>query len=154
MKAIVHTKYGRPEVLQLQDVVKPIPKENEALIRVHAATVTVGDVMFRKLNPLLFLPLQLFGMKRKRIPGHELAGEVEATGRNVKRFAKGDQVFGTTTGLSVGASAEYICLPEEWGTGVLAIKPANITYEEAAAVPVGGMTAVQLLRKGNIQNGH
>ncbi len=153
MKAIVCTKYGRPEVLQLQDVVKPIPKENEVLIRVHAATVTIGDVILRKLHPLLFIPLQLFGMKRKRIPGHEFAGEIEAVGKDVKRFKIGDQVFGTTTGLSVGANAEYVCLSEEWDTGVLATKPTNMTYAEAAAVPVGGMTALQLLGKANIQSG-
>jgi NADPH:quinone reductase-like Zn-dependent oxidoreductase len=153
MKAIVCTRYGPPDVLQLKEVEKPIPKADEVLIRVHAATVTSGDVMLRKLHPLLFLPLRLFGMNRKRIPGHEFAGEIEAVGKGVKRFAKGDQVFGTTTGLTVGANAEYVCLPEEWSSGVLAIKPANMTYEESAAVPVGGMTALVLLRKGNIQNG-
>ena len=153
MKAIVCTKYGPPDVLQLQEVDKPAPKENEVLIRVHAATVTRGDVMLRKLHPLLFLPLQLFGMKRKKIPGHEFAGVIESVGKAVKRFKEGDQVFGTTTGLSVGANAEYVCLPEEWASGVLAIKPANMTYEEAAAVPVGGMTALYILRKGNIQSG-
>jgi NADPH:quinone reductase-like Zn-dependent oxidoreductase len=153
MKAIVCTKYGRPEVLQLQDVVKPIPRENEVLIRVYASTVTIGDVILRKLHPLLFIPLQLFGMKRKRIPGHEFAGEIEAVGKDVKRFKIGDQVFGTTTGLSVGANAEYVCLPEEWDKGVLGTKPANMSYEEAAAAPVGGMTALFILRKANIQNG-
>jgi NADPH:quinone reductase-like Zn-dependent oxidoreductase len=153
MKAIVCTRYGPPDVLQLKEVEKPAPKADEVLISVHAATVTSGDVMLRKLHPLLFLPLRLFGMNRKRIPGHEFAGEIEAVGKGVKRFAKGDQVFGTTTGLTVGANAEYVCLPEEWSSGVLAIKPANMTYEESAAVPVGGMTALVLLRKGNIQNG-
>ena len=153
MKAIVCTKYGPPDVLQLKEVEKPTPKGNEVLILVHAATVTTGDVMLRKLHPLLFLPLQLFGMRRKKIPGHEFAGVIESAGKAVKRYKEGDQVFGTTTGLSVGANAEYVCLPEEWGSGVLAIKPANMTYEEAAAVPVGGMTAVYILRNGNIHSG-
>src|SRR5688572_21296727 len=153
MKAILCTKSGPPDVLQLREVEKPVPRENEVLVRVHAATATIGDVILRKLPPLFFLPLQLFGMKRKRIPGHEFAGEIEAVGKEVKRFKIGDRVFGTTTGLSVGANAEYVCLPEIWGTGVLATKPANMTYEEAAVVPVGGMTALQLLGKANIQSG-
>jgi NADPH:quinone reductase-like Zn-dependent oxidoreductase len=153
MKAIVCTRSGPPDVLQLREVEKPTPRENEVLIRVHAATATIGDVILRKLHPLFFLPLQLFGMKRKRIPGHELAGEIEAVGKDVKRFKIGDRVFGTTTGLSVGANAEYVCLPEKWETGVLETAPTNMTYEEAAAVPVGGMTALYILRKGNIQRG-
>jgi NADPH:quinone reductase-like Zn-dependent oxidoreductase len=153
MKAIVCTKYGPPDVLQLKEVEKPSPKDNEVLILVHAATVTRGDVMLRRLHPLLFLPLQLFGMRRKKIPGHEFAGVIESAGKAVKRYKEGDQVFGTTTGLSVGANAEYVCLPEEWGSGVLAIKPANMTFEEAAAVPVGGMTAVYILRNGKIHSG-
>jgi len=153
MKAIMCTNYGRPDVLQLQEVQKPILRENEVLIRVHAATVTIGDVILRKLPPVSFLLLGLFGMKRKRIPGHELAGEIQAVGKDVRRFTKGDQVFGTTTGLSVGANAEYVCPPEAWSSGVLAIKPTNMTYEEAATVPVGRMTALQLLRKANIRSG-
>jgi len=153
MKAIVRTKQGPPEVLKLRDVEKPIPTENEVLIKVHASTVTTGDVFLRKLHPLLSIPLRLFGMKMKRTPGHEFAGVVEATGEETKQFKVGDQVFGTTTGSSVGANAEYVCLPEERETGVLAIKPANISYEEAAAVPVGGMTALNILDKANIQNG-
>ena len=153
MKAIVSTKHGPPEVLQLKEVPKPISGEKEILIRVHAATVTQGDVMLRKLHPMMYLPMRLFGVRRKKIPGHEFAGEIESVGADVKRFKAGDQVFGTTTGLSVGANAEYVCLPEEWATGVLAIKPVNISYEEAAALPVGGMTALYILRKGNIQNG-
>lgn len=153
MKAIVCTKSGPPDVLQLREVKKPMPRDNEALVRVHAATATIGDVILRKLHPLFFLPLQLSGMKRKRIPGHELAGEIEAVGKQVKRFKIGDRVFGTTTGLSVGANAEYVCLPETWQAGVLAAAPTNMTYQEAAAVPVGGMTALYILRKGNIQKG-
>lgn len=153
MKAIVCTKAGPPDVLQLREVAKPMPRENEVLVRVHAATVLVGDVILRRLHPLFFLPLQLFGMKRKRIPGHEFAGEIEAVGKEVERFKMGDRVFGTTTGLSVGANAEYVCLPETWEAGVLATAPTNMTYEEAAVVPVGGMTALYILRKGNIQRG-
>ena len=153
MKAIVTTKQGPPEVLQLQEVAKPIPRDAEVLIRVHAATVTPGDVMLRKLHPAMFILMRLFGIRRKKIPGHEFAGEVEAVGPAVTRFKPGDAVFGTTTGLSTGANAEYVCLPEAWASGVLALKPANLTYAEAAAVPVGGMTALQLLEQGAIQPG-
>jgi len=153
MKAVVCSKSGGPDVLQLKDIAKPTPKEDEVLIKVYAGTVTAGDVMLRKLHPLLYLPMRLIGIKRKMIPGHELAGEIEETGIDVKRFKVGDRVFGTTTGLSIGANAEYVCLPEEGSRGVLAIKPANISYEEAAALPVGGMTALYILQKGNIQRG-
>jgi NADPH:quinone reductase-like Zn-dependent oxidoreductase len=153
MKAIISTKHGPPDVLQLTEMEKPTPKENEILIKVHAATVTQGDVMLRKLHPLMYIPMSLFGVKRKKIPGHEFAGEIEAVGANVSRFKTGDQVFGTTTGLSVGANAEYVCLPEEMDLGVLSIKPENISYDEAAALPIGSMTALYILRKGNIQNG-
>ena len=153
MKAIVCTKHGPPEGLQLQEVVKPTPRENEVLIKVHAGTVTTGDVMLRKLHPLMYLPMQLFGIRRKRIPGHELAGVIEEVGAKVKQFKVGDQVFGTTTGLSVGANAEYVCLPEEWETNVLTVMPSNITFDEAAAIPVGGMTALQILRRAKIQSG-
>lgn len=155
MKAIISTHAGPPEVLQLQDVPKPAPQAHEVLIRVQAATVTAGDVLLRRLPAWLWLPMRMFSPhRRKRIPGHELAGEVEAVGDGVTRFAVGDQVFGTTTGLSAGAYAEYVCLPEAWPTGVLARKPANLAYAEAAGLPVGGMTALQLLRKGQVQAGH
>lgn len=153
MKAIVQTKHGSPDGLQFLEVATPAPKANEVLIKVHATTVTAGDVVLRRFHPWLFLPLRLFGLRRKKIPGHEFAGVIEAVGKDVRRFRKGDQVFGTTTGLSVGANAEYLCLPEAWAQGVMAIKPTNMTYEEAAAVPVGGMTALQILRQGNIQRG-
>ena len=123
MRAIVSTGYGPPEVLQLKEIEKPVPRDNEVLIKVHAGTVTAGDVMLRKLHPLMYLPLRLFGTRRKHTPGHEFAGEIEAIGQAVRRFKPGDRVFGTTTGLSVGANAEYICLPEEWPSGVLAVKP-------------------------------
>src|SRR5689334_19541435 len=133
MKAVVQTHYGPPHSLQLKEVEKPSPKDNEVLVKVHAATVTAGDVILRRLHPMLYLLFRLFGMRRKIIPGHEFAGEIEAAGKTVQQFRPGDQVFGTTTGLSVGANAEYVCLPEAWAGGVLAIKPTNMSYEEAAA---------------------
>jgi len=154
MKAIVCTKYGPPDVLQLKEIEKPSPKDNEVLIRVHAATVTKGDCELRSLKlPLLWkLFVRIgFGFRRprKKILGQELAGEIESVGKDVRLFEKGDQVF-ANTGLRLGAWAECSCLPQ---TGLIATKPANMTYEEAAAVPVGGLHAWHLLRKANLQSG-
>ena len=159
MKAIVTTKYGPPDVLELQEVEKPTPKEDEVLIRIYATTVTAGDCEMRSLNLPLGYQLMLrmgFGFRRPRnkIPGTELAGEIEAVGEDVKQFNEGDQVFGAA-GMGFGANAEYICLPEKPGEmlGGVAIKPANMTYEEAATVPFGGRDSLHFLRKGNIQSG-
>jgi NADPH:quinone reductase-like Zn-dependent oxidoreductase len=154
MKAIVWTKYGPPEVLQLKEVEKPAPRDREVLIRIHATTVTAGDCELRslKLPIALWLPIRLvlgFRTPRIRFLGQELAGEIEAVGNEVKRFRPGDQVF-AWTGLRLGAYAEYTCLPED---GMLAIKPTNLTWEEAAVLPVGGLEAVHFLRQGTIQGG-
>ena len=154
MKAVVLTKYGSPDGLQLQEIPKPAVKDNEVLIRVHATTVTAGDYEIRTLKfPIwLSLPIRLmlgFSKRGRIILGQELAGEIEAVGQDVRRFKVGDPIFGTT-GFSFGAYAEYTCLSEK---NALAIKPASITYEEAAAIPVGGIESLHFLRQAHIQSG-
>jgi NADPH:quinone reductase-like Zn-dependent oxidoreductase len=156
MKAIVYTEYGPPDVLHLAEVEKPAPKDNEVLIRIYATAVTTGDCNARGsvFVPRGFGLVQrlVFGLRRPKrtILGLDLAGEIEEVGKDVKLFRKGDQVFGAA-GASMGAYAEYVCLPED---GRLAIKPANLTYEEAAAVPFGAMTALYFLRdKAHVQRG-
>lgn len=158
MRAVLWTKYGPPEALKLGELEKPSPKDNEVLIKVHAATVTAGDCEMRALKfPFwLWLPIRLYvGLIRPirvKVLGQELAGEIEAVGEDVTHFKVGDQVFGTP-GFAFGAYAEYLCLPAKPDTGLLAIKPASMSYEEAAAVPIGAMEALHFLRLGNIQRG-
>jgi len=157
MKAIVYTRYGPPEVLRLADVPKPAPRDHEVLVKVHATTVTIGDTIMRSLN----LPIHgwqkvmarlILGWRRPKraVLGMELAGEIEAVGRQVTRFKPGDSVFASTFAVNFGGHAEYKCLSEN---GVLALKPANLTFEEAAAIPGAGQTAWRCLQKGKIQPG-
>ncbi len=160
MKAIICTKYGPPEVLQLKEIDKPAPKNNEVLIKINASTVHLGDTKIRRFEPGLgplkdffFKPLMriIVGFKgpRKKILGMELAGEIEAIGKSVTRFKVGDPVFASTE-FRFGTYAEYCCMPED---GIIAIKPVNMTYQESAPISNGGITALVHLRKANIQKG-
>lgn len=154
MKAILCTKYGPPEVLQLKEVAKPTPSANEVLIKIFTTTVHVGDTRIRGFNVPFWqmIPFRLYlGIRKPRraILGMELAGEIEAVGKDVKLFNQGDQVFGTP-GFDFGTYAEYRCLPED---GMLALKPTNMTFEEAAPVAGGGITALMVTKKANIQSG-
>lgn len=154
MKAIYFTKSGSPDVLVLRVVAKPTPRADEILVKVHAGTVAVADVKLRKIPKVLqkiFFPL--FGFGAKDIWGVEVAGEVEETGSAVTLFKKGDRVFGTTTAQSTGGNAEYVCLPERVKNQVVARIPDSVSYQQAAALPVGGMTALQLLRRAKIEAG-
>jgi NADPH:quinone reductase-like Zn-dependent oxidoreductase len=157
MKAIVYEKYGPSDVLQLKEIDKPTPRDREVLVKVHATTVTIGDTIMRSFN----LPVSgwqkliarlILGIRRpkRHILGMELAGEVESVGKKVTRFKPGDPIFASTFAVNFGGHAEYKCLPEK---GVIAIKPANLTFEQVAAVPGAGQTAWQCLKKGKIQRG-
>src|SRR5438477_6839284 len=150
MKAAVYTRYGSPDVLEIKDVEKPVPADNEVLVRVHATTVCAADWRMRKADPFMVRFMNgLWRPKRFNILGAEFAGRVEFVGKAVTRFRAGDEVFGSP-GFKFGAHAECICLPED---GLLAMKPVNMTFEEAAAVLFGGFSALHFLRKAKVHAG-
>ncbi|MGI6342468.1 MAG: NAD(P)-dependent alcohol dehydrogenase [Bacteroidales bacterium] len=157
MKAVICTKYGKPEVLEIVEVAKPKPKDDEVLVKIITTTVHVGDTRIRKADPFLVrLVFGLFKPKKNLILGMEISGEIEAIGKNVTSFNVGDKVF-AYTGLKFGGYAEYICLPEKSKSftknGLLAFKPENLSFVEAATVPAGGITALKNLQKANISKG-
>ncbi len=162
MKAVCYTQYGTPDVLQINEIDKPVPEDDEVLIRVHATPVNYGDIVARNMGnipvrefnmpaPLMFMAKLSFGLKKPkhRILGSEFAGEIETTGKGVQKFRTGERVFGYR-GMHMGANAEYLCMPE---TGMLATMPKNMSYGEASALPYGGFVALNLLRKANLKPG-
>lgn len=153
MKAIICTQYGLPEVLQIKEIDKPKPKNNEVLIKVHATTAHIGDTRIRRVDP--FLVRMIFGLfrpKKNLVLGLEISGIIEDVGKDVKSFKIGDKIF-ALTGFGLGGYAEYRCLPEKVkeGTqlrrGLVALKPENLSYEEAAAIPAGGLTALKTYKR-------
>jgi NADPH:quinone reductase-like Zn-dependent oxidoreductase len=152
MKAAIFSSYGRPEVLKIEEIDKPIPKKNEVLIKVFASSVTSGDSKLRRADPFVVrLVFGLFKPKKNMVLGNELAGVIEETGKNVTHFKKGDRVFGQA-GMKLGANAEYKCMSED---GPLELIPTGLTFEEAAAIPFGGGSSLHFLKKaGSIQSGH
>jgi len=147
LRAVLLRRPGSADGLVLAQIPQPSPQAGEVLVKVHAATVTQGDVIMRKLPRVV---ARLLGLRRKSVLGHEFAGEVEAVGPDVSQFKEGDRVLGTTTGLTAGSYAEYICVPE---TGILVKLPAGTAYEDAAPIPIGGLTALHFLRKANVARG-
>ncbi|WP_236972427.1 NAD(P)-dependent alcohol dehydrogenase [Membranihabitans marinus] len=158
MKAVIYKKYGPPKVLEMVDIPKPQPKDNEVLVKIYATTVTSGDVRLRSSNfpPLVWFPARLiFGLfkPKKEILGHEFSGIIEAIGKDVHKFKVGDEIFATPTMTNSGSYTEYISIPQDRKKGVLALKPKTLSFKEAAALPIGGMTALFLLNKANLGKG-